>query len=173
MSRLQQINLSYDRAEDRLLLRVSTADQQEHRLWLTRSLIRLWWPKLIETLRRPQTGQPPLPQEPGSREAVQAFRHEAALSKARFGEPYANQSVQPMQVAPLLVVTVRMTAHGDGEQEFSLLPAQGVGVNLKLTADLLHAFVKLLHEGLGQAAWDLGLAPPFVMPMTPVSARFN
>jgi len=173
MSRLRQINLSYDRREDRLLLRVSTADQQEHRLWLTRSLIRLWWPKLVEALRRPQADQPPLPQEPSSREAVQAFRHEAALSKARFGEPYAAEGVQPVQAAPLLVVTVRMTAHGDGEQEFSLLPAQGAGVNLRLTADLLHAFVKLLQEGLGKAAWDLGVVPPFASAMAPPSARLN
>lgn len=174
MSGLEQINLRFDRAEDRLLLRVSTTDHQEHRLWLTRSLVRLWWPKLVDQLHRlpPGAGRP-LPSEPGSRSAVQAFEHEAALHKAHFGEPYRSQDVQPVQAAPLLVVSLRMSAHSNGDREFRLLPAQGPGVHLRLNPDLLHAFAKLLHEASQATGWDLGLAPPFELPARPATARLN
>lgn len=176
MSRLQQINLRYDAPEDRLLLRISTSAQLEHRLWLTRTLVKLWWPGLTQSLRaETERSAPAAAASAPAREAVQAFRHEAALQNARFGEPYQAESMRPAQPVPILVHSIQGSTLANGEQQFVLLPAQGEGVTLRLSAELLHAFVKLLRDAVAKTQWDLLLPAPFaaVVAAQPEKTRLN
>lgn len=46
--RLHQLKLDFISEQDRLLLRVSTDNQLEVRLWLTRRALRLLWPLLVQ-----------------------------------------------------------------------------------------------------------------------------
>ena len=45
--RLHQLKLDFIPEQDRLLLRVSTDTRLEVRLWLTRRILRLLWPLLV------------------------------------------------------------------------------------------------------------------------------
>ena len=49
--RLHQLKLDFIPEHDRLLLRVSTDNQLEVRLWLTRRALRLMWPLLVQMVR--------------------------------------------------------------------------------------------------------------------------
>ncbi len=47
-SALHQITMSYAPEEDRLLLRISTADKTEYQLWLTRRFVGVLWTALMK-----------------------------------------------------------------------------------------------------------------------------
>ena len=44
---LKQMNVGYDRAQDRILLRLSTDQDTEYRMWLTRRMLIGMWPGLV------------------------------------------------------------------------------------------------------------------------------
>ena len=78
---LQQINLKFDAAQDRLLLRMRVGEE-EVRLWLTRRYIRLMWGALVKLLGQvPEVVAQP---EPKARRAVIAFQHQAAVQQSDF-----------------------------------------------------------------------------------------
>ena len=174
--RLHQINLAYDAGEDRLLLRVSTAAGLEYRAWLTRALVRQWWGGLTTTLQQETARtQPATAASAPAQAALHAFRHEAALQNARFGEPYPADGLRPAQASPLLVHTVRARLTDGAEQEFQLLPRRGEGLVLRLNSEMLHAFARLLRDAVDRTGWNLELPGPFAAqaPAAPAAARLN
>ena len=46
--RLHQLKIDFEAEQDRLLMLVSTSDQVEVRLWLTRRFVKLLWPLLVK-----------------------------------------------------------------------------------------------------------------------------
>lgn len=153
---LHQINMGFEPLQDRLLLRVSTTDRLEYRLWLTRRIVKAWWPNLIklagesEVVRR-QT-------EPGSRQAVLGFQHEHALQKAKFSDAY--EPAQAVSDEPMLVWAIRMRPLSSGAHELVLTPREGKGVTMTLTETMLHALLKLLQTSIKLTDWDLQLEVP-------------
>lgn len=152
---LHQINLQYDTGEDRLLLRISTRDRQEYRLWLTRRMTALWWPALFEVLGNNevvrQQGDPEI------QKAVLEFQHQTALQDTDFGKRFEAEELAPA-MAPLLVHKVQMRR--DGAEHYQLLfsPQEGLGLEVRLPDKFMHALAKLLAEGVRQGEW--GIAPP-------------
>ena len=49
---LHQLTLTFDPVEDRILLRIGTADNTEYRLWLTRRFLKVLWEALMKILDR-------------------------------------------------------------------------------------------------------------------------
>ena len=49
---LHQLTLTYSAKQDRLMLRISTKEQNEYQLWLTRRFIRAFWKGLLEAIER-------------------------------------------------------------------------------------------------------------------------
>ena len=49
---LHQLTLTFDPVEDRMLLRIGTAENTEYHLWLTRRFIKVLWEALMKTLDR-------------------------------------------------------------------------------------------------------------------------
>ena len=49
---IHQIQMAFDKLQDRILLRVSTSDQAEFRFWMTRRYTKLLWTMLIKMLER-------------------------------------------------------------------------------------------------------------------------
>ena len=80
--RLHQLKLDFIPEQDRLLLRVSTDNQIEVRLWLTRRALRLLWPLLLQMLR--SSPEVALQSNPQARDALVGMQHERALRQANF-----------------------------------------------------------------------------------------
>ena len=47
---LHQLTLTFDPGEDRMLLRIGTAENTEYRLWLTRRFVKVLWEALMKTM---------------------------------------------------------------------------------------------------------------------------
>ncbi|OGA31361.1 MAG: hypothetical protein A3G80_05830 [Betaproteobacteria bacterium RIFCSPLOWO2_12_FULL_62_13b] len=157
--RLHQLKLDFIPEHDRLLLRVSTDNQLEVRLWLTRRALRLLWPLLVKMVRSsPEIARQSNPQ---ARNALVGMQHEQALSRADFAKPFEEGPREmPLGAEPILVVNIRASKDGEGNQVLGLLPQQGQGIHLTLDDTLLHSFCKLLQSAVAKSDWNLVLELP-------------
>ena len=168
--KLNQLNVSFNPTEDRLLLRVtagSEANLSEYNLWLTRRFVRILWDVLNRML---ETVVADLPQVTnGNRSALLQFQQEAALSKANFEAPYqAPQNIaRPLGNQPMLPTRVQAKKTPEGHHILILQAAQGQSINLPLGTPLIHSLKKLLADGAQKAQWGLPLAVPPPTAATP------
>ena len=157
--RLHQLKLDFIPEHDRLLLRVSTDDQQEVRLWLTRRALRLMWPLLVQMVR--SSPEVTLQSNPQARDALVGMQHEQALSRANFAKPFDEVPREmPLGTEPILVARIQSNKDEGGNQVLGLLPQQGQGIHLTLDNTLLHSFCKLVQNAVAKSDWDITLELP-------------
>ncbi len=155
-----QIQARYIQEEDRILLRLNTVADEEFRFWITRRFALRLWPVLQDAL----FSTPIATQQTSStaRQAVVAFEHEAAKSKAQFKTAFKDMENFPLGNVPLLVSQSGFRRENNGKFFLSLHNQQQQGISLNLTADLLHLFCKLLADASQQTDWSM---PPLVQNM--------
>lgn len=156
MGTLHQIQFQVVAVEDRLLMRVSTHDRNEFRLWVTRRFAKLLWP----VLTRMVTSSEPVTQqtEAHSKSAVMSFQHERALSQSDFKTAFRGDAkVVPLGDSPILLAKAQVKKRSDGVPILALHPAKGQGLELAMNETLLHSFCKLLIDASSKAGWDLNL----------------
>ncbi len=157
--RLHQLKLDFIAEQDRLLLRVSTDNRLEVRLWLTRRALRILWPLLVQMVRA--SPEVALQSNPEARDALVGMQHERALRQANFAEAFEEAPREmPLGAEPILVARIQTDKDGEGNQVLGLLPQQGQGIRLTLDNTLLHSLCKLLQTAVAKADWDIALELP-------------
>lgn len=157
--RLHQLKLDFIAEHDRLLLRVSTDNQLEVRLWLTRRALRLLWPLLVQLVR--SSPEVALQSNPQARDALVGMQHEQALSRANFADAFEETPRNmPLGAEPILVARIQSKKDDNGNQVLGLLPQQGQGIHLSLDNTLLHSLCKLLQNAVAKSDWDIALELP-------------
>lgn len=153
MAAPSQIQARYIEEEDRILLRMNTVAEEEFRFWFTRRLLLRLWPVLQEGLM----SSPAVKQQMdySSRQAIVAFEHERAQTKAEFNNAFRETDKLPLGQDPLLVVRVGFRNLENGSFAFALKNGAGNGIDLTLTQDLLHLLCKLLDDAAQKSAWDM------------------
>ena len=148
------------REQDRLLLRVSTDNQLEVRLWLTRRALRLLWPLLVQMARA--SPEVALQSNPQARDALVGMQHERALRRAEFRRSLRGDAARDCRWAPSRYWwrTSRTSQDEQGNQVLALLPQQGQGIHLTLDNTLLHSLCKLLQNAVAKSDWDMALELP-------------
>jgi hypothetical protein len=160
--RLHQLKLDFVPEHDRLLLRVSTDNQLEMRLWLTRRALRLLWPLLMQMVR--DSPEVALQSNPQARDALIGMQHEQALSRADFAKSFdEGPRAMPLGAEPILVARIQSKKDDSGNQVLGLLPQQGQGIHLTLDNILLHSFCKLVQNAVAKSEWDIVLELPTLL----------
>lgn len=157
--RLHQLKLDFIPEQDRLLLRVSTDNRLEMRLWLTRRALRLLWPLLVQMVR--SAPEVALQSNPQARDALVGMQHEQALRQANFAAPFEETPREmPLGAEPVLVARIQTNKDAAGNHVLGLLPQQGQGIHLTLDNTLLHSLCKLLQNAVAKSDWDIALELP-------------
>lgn len=153
---IHQIQMAYNAQEDRILLRILSADRAEFRFWLTRRYVKLFWAVLLKMLERdPATA---VHRDENVRRTILGFQHESAVRGGEFNKPYEEGvSVLPLGAAPVLLSRITGKQPDPKQQLLSLHPEKGQGIDLGVNAELLHMISKLLLDAVGQSDWDLKL----------------
>jgi len=154
---LHQITMTFSAEEDRMLLRIGTAEQSEYQMWLTRRFIKVLWSALIKVLEK----DPDLRKDllPDAREAVMAMQHQEALQTSDFGTTHAegNRNLTS-NTGPLLVVGGSVSPVNPELTRLSFNTDNGMAINFSLNQQLVHAFCHLIITTSVKAEWDLDLA---------------
>ena len=156
-SALHQITMSYAAEEDRLLLRISTADKTEYRLWLTRRFVGVLWSALMQTMEKsPVRRKAAL--MPAAQQAVMAMEHREALEASDFSHRHDQKGFRNLtsKSGPLLVVGGSVTPGKDGSAGLVFKTLNKAEIKCTLNKNLLHALCKLLTQTTAKAGWDLG-----------------
>ncbi len=160
-SALHQITMSYTAEEDRLLLRISTTDRTEYRLWLTRRFVGVLWPALMQTMGKSPVGKKAAPLSdlmPEAQKAVMAMEHQEALDASDFSHGHDEDGYRDLtsKSGPLLVVGGSVNPGRDGSAVLVFKTRKGAEIKFTLDKTLLHALCKLLTQTTAKAGWELG-----------------
>lgn len=152
MAGLRQLQLRYDAVEDRILLRVSTQQDQEFRLWLTRRYCML----LLAVLDKHERLDPEVAERPTeeARRAVRRFKEEAAGTRADFGSEFEAPAERPLGEAPMLAYRLTYRA-GEEQLQLTFSPQQGQGITFTLDRQLSLNLRTMLAKTIRGANWAL------------------
>jgi hypothetical protein len=155
--KIHQIQIRYDEIEDRILLRLSTADDCEFRFWLTRRFVKRLWGMLVQMLEWDEAVRQQLDTE--TRRTVLDMQHEGYAQKANYSRKFEEVPRRtPLGDAPALLAKAKGRKDKNGVQLLSLYPQQGQGIDMTLDTQLLHIFSRLLREAVTKTDWDVSLA---------------
>ena len=162
--KLKQIRIEFSPLQDWLLMRIATDANTEVLLWLTRRCVKLLWPALMGLAQK--SPDILLQSHPDAKTALLGMRHEAAVQKGDFSQPYDETAlVRPLGQEPMLVSKIQTRREDSGQFVLSLMPEQGQGINVALDEALLHSLCKLLQTVVSSAQWELELKLPGVAPV--------
>jgi hypothetical protein len=148
---LHQLNITYNGAEDRLLLRARAGSGAEYRVWLTRRYSGLLLKVLVDLLDQ-SGGIHDVASHP---ETVRQFR-EGALEK-NYDAPAQHSELAPSLPLGEGVLAFRLnySTLKSGNWNLQLLPARGEGLNLALDRTLVYLFLTILEQALAKTEWHV------------------
>ena len=149
---LRQLNVSYHKSEDRLLLKVSTSDDAEYRAWCTRRFTQLLLEKL-ESLFEDEVPQVAAVPEDARREVAQ-MQHSQKVVEESFERRYeAEPSEFPLGEDGVLVTTLKYKHLDDDVIQMHIGDNDGKGVALRLTRNYRHQLYELFKRASERAQW--------------------
>ncbi len=158
MSQLDQIQITFVPGEDRLLLRMSTQNEEEFRFWLTRRFVKALRPKLTQTLSHQARIQ--VQTNTDAKRELLNFQHEQAVQASDFKTPYKDeQKSLPLGEQPITLTRFQLRPEAQDRVILTVGPEQGNGIDLALTPHLVHSLIALLDNALKAADWALADPP--------------
>ncbi len=156
---LERITVEFLPEDDRLLVHVCFSGSAEILFWMTRRLVKRFWPVLLQIAQsRPEIQSQASPE---ARQALLGFEHEKALRKVQFSKATKDPKREhPLGDTPFLVTRIRARRNAKGQTILSMLPKAGNGLDLSLGENLLHGLMKLIKDAATKAEWDLTLEVP-------------
>ncbi len=154
MSGIKQIFVNYVPAQDRILVRVSTTDDTEMRMWLTRRFVTILWPVMLQMLESDPSvvGQA----NTQTKQEVLSFRHEEAISKTRFTKSYQSPpQVKQVNQVPFLITKLSTKRLDNGRTQMIFGTAKGRSVQFVVDRTLTHSLCKLIADCTKKATWGL------------------
>ena len=168
MSGLSQIDARYDQAEDRIMLRLTTADENEYRLWFTRRVTfnvltdfkeKTSQFRVSETVKTEKKNEElkAAPAKMTDQEAkinadkAQAEQH----ANTKYDEEFKPGKTYPLGEEGILVGRVDFKPNSDGGtlHSLSFAAAKGHGMTIKVNADIFNSILNVLEKTSEQAEW--------------------
>ncbi len=142
---LHQINIAYIDKEDRLLMRATTMNGDEYRVWFTRRYAGLLM-DIINKDMNERGGMTTLGSAPQTTDMIK----DGALEK-----PFENNVTNyPLGEKGVLGFGIKTNISEDKILNLQLFPETGQGVTLNLNDSLIYMFHNLLSQGIARADWN-------------------
>jgi hypothetical protein len=152
----EQYQMAYVAEQDRMLLRISTRNKTEFRLWLTRRAVRLLWDGLLQVIEARPAEDTPV--EADKREAILQFEHQSAVEQADFETSFEDAADSfPLGEEGVLVSSMHVDRKPDGAYTLKLDPKKGKGITINLDEKLMHSFMQMIIDFSNLAEWGLDL----------------
>ncbi len=175
---IEQLNLSFNQLEDRLLLKVGMADQSEIAMWITRRVCKELWYLLQEVHEQMVSGlkehSDALPQDERLDELLDSIplpapklvrKSESATDKMDESESHYAETMdfnqtyianrKPLAEVPILVVSCDINEDSAEKSSLSFKANAGEVVTMGLTLELVVALTNMMQLATKEASWDL------------------
>jgi len=157
---IQQLNLSYDKVQDRLLFRVGLSDNTELALWFTYKFSREIWTALNREAHLP-VAKPFANKEATG--AVQQFQQEVEATEALEEMDFATEYEPREELrndGTLLAIGFNLS---DDAKHLDIHCLETLTVNINLTPELILATSNMLQLAAKEAGWELTPAIPAIV----------
>lgn len=142
---IRQLQVACDQLQDRLLLRISTQEDEEYRIWLTRRFLRELWPHLSRLAGNQAVATPIVGELP-------------ADDVANFEQPFSEENATfPLGSTPLLSSELKVDTLSDGTFNLSFREGRERSFQLAMNVELLQTLCAMLRAGADHAQWNLAL----------------
>lgn len=154
---IQQLQVSYDAREDRLVLRIATSAREEILVALTRRLVKALWPYLQKMLATHLKGDAtPEPIVVG--EDIDGEPLTPELDAGSFSEPYDEADLShPLGPEPVLAMESRLKPLDDAVCRITLGETRARTVSFDCDRDLMQALCAMIRATVAKAEWNLDL----------------
>ncbi len=157
---IQQLNLSYDKVQDRLLFRVGLSDDTELALWFTYSFSRELWSALNAEAHLPEAKQY---MNNEVTDDVEQFQQEMEATEALEALDFETEYAPRESVRNDGVMLATELTLSDDAKHLDITCLEGVVANIVLTHELLLATCNMLQLASKEAGWELASATPSIM----------
>lgn len=146
-NKLHQLNINYDSHQDRLILKITTTNSDEYRIWLTRRFSQLL-NQILET---------EISKRGGSTEIVQKKQTTSMLKAGALEQPFQGEKSEnfPLGEEGILAYGIKTGKNEAGSLVLEIQNAEKKGMSLNLNDSLLYMFHSLLSQGIQRADWSL------------------
>lgn len=165
---IEQINLSFHEAEDRLLLKMGLLDNTEIAVWLTRKVVKVAWKLLQSSAHMHAQKSTPAETQQMTANKVEALadfvrtaKPQHTLEQMDFNKAYEDNRVK-LTEAPLLVIQAvfialeaEPVANTTGHLELHC--HNGQVIKIALNPEITHAMQSMMQLTTREAGWDLVL----------------
>ncbi len=151
---IHQINCQYMPEEDRVLFRVNTTDEEEHRFVMTRRYMKL----VLEALHRHFSSceKKANPEKNAkTRQMISQFEHEKALGNTDLSKPFKKSP--KTNTKALMLHTLNIKSDEASKIVLAFLAKNKQGIKLVFDNQMAHSILHLLEKTALQAEWDLNL----------------
>lgn len=163
---IQQINLSYNGQQDRMLMRVGLNDNTELLVWLTCRIAKSIWQLLSCETNIPTANsiEPDTPVEQAVAQFKQEMQVAETLQKMDFATQYQPRPAIVKDGAMLAINVLLITV--DAKPPSLEMPClEGITVRMNLTPELTLAICNMLQLSAKEAGWQLASNVIVQMPM--------
>ena len=174
---MRQIQVRYDKLQDRVLLRLSTTDDCELRFWLTRRFVKRLWGLLVKLLEQDKAVRQQIDED--TRRTVLGIQHDGFVQQGDFSKDFEERPYHlPLGKEPVLLAKGEGKQLDDGTYVLGLHAQRGERIDIALDMRLLHLVSKLLADAVAHADWDVKLvmysaAQQDIGAVAPPPRRFN
>jgi hypothetical protein len=148
---IEQINLTYDMWQDRLVLRLRTRDSSLVELLLTRRLTQNLLPALVKLV-----GGTVLAPDPAALQELLAYEHRETVGASDFAQPFNEDGQSLFEGNPMLVSEVKLHVLADNQGwRLDFLDRECRGMNINADKNMLHNIIKLFNSILPSTGWAL------------------
>lgn len=147
---VKQFNGTYFNQEDRILLRISTIDGAEFRLWLTRFMTRHLLIAIHQLIQKNLERKHP----PQIAQVLQEFQEEGIKSATNFQEEYIPAPNLPLGEDGILVTGLNLTLNNEMFSiDLGLINQQNI--NLQINVQVVQSLALLLQQLQENAQWAI------------------
>ncbi|MFW5432742.1 MAG: hypothetical protein ACKE5M_04440 [Methylophilaceae bacterium] len=157
---IQQLNLSYDKVQDRLLFRVGLSDDTELALWFTYTFSRELWAALNAEAHLPEAKQFANIEVDDD---VEQFQLEVEAAEALEDMDFETEYAPRQELRNEGVMLATDLTLSDDAKHLDITCLEGVVANIKLTPELLLATCNMLQLAAKEAGWELTTGTPSIM----------
>ena len=151
---IQQINIGYNREEDRLLLKIGFSDEAELAAWLTRRLVKSLWQLLQAEDESPSALSDTARNQAGV--SLSGDMRPTNLKKLDFTSEYKQRKTINMGET-LLVKDCALLKAASQQDVLELACTNGQAIKLALTAEFSLAIINMLQLVSKETEWGLAM----------------
>ena len=154
--KISQFNLQYNSLQDRILMRINTADHELMEFWMTRRYLIALWHVLMQVLAKDKDIA--RQKDPIQKQSIMSFKQQQTLSQVDTERKFEDSHVNawPLGKDPLLLCKIQVRNKDQtNSQAIWFGDTNDKGLEIPLSSKLPHLLIHLVNQPHQASGWAI------------------